>query len=47
MLFFFRWGEVAGLCEAKSVLQEAMVLPLLLPDYFKVIYNSYFLLIKR
>ncbi|XP_014291601.1 katanin p60 ATPase-containing subunit A1 isoform X1 [Halyomorpha halys] len=30
-----RWAEVAGLCEAKSVLQEAMVLPLLLPDYFK------------
>ncbi|CAH1402138.1 unnamed protein product [Nezara viridula] len=35
-----RWGEVAGLCEAKSVLQEAMVLPLLLPDYFKDKYTA-------
>ncbi|XP_014258736.1 katanin p60 ATPase-containing subunit A1 isoform X2 [Cimex lectularius] len=29
------WSQVAGLVEAKSVLQEAMVLPLLLPEYFK------------
>lgn len=31
-----KWTQVAGLTEAKAVLQEAMVLPLLLPDYFKV-----------
>ncbi|XP_073984856.1 katanin p60 ATPase-containing subunit A-like 1 isoform X2 [Rhodnius prolixus] len=30
-----KWTQVAGLTEAKAVLQEAMVLPLLLPDYFK------------
>ncbi|KAL1138463.1 hypothetical protein AAG570_008526 [Ranatra chinensis] len=29
------WSEVAGLESAKAVLQEAMVLPMLLPDYFK------------
>lgn len=31
-----KWSQVAGLMEAKSVLQEAMVLPLLLPEFFKV-----------
>uniref|UniRef100_A0A0K8SQC4 AAA+ ATPase domain-containing protein n=1 Tax=Lygus hesperus TaxID=30085 RepID=A0A0K8SQC4_LYGHE len=30
-----KWSQVAGLMEAKSVLQEAMVLPLLLPEFFK------------
>ncbi|XP_054272253.1 katanin p60 ATPase-containing subunit A1-like [Macrosteles quadrilineatus] len=30
-----QWDKVAGLQEAKSVLQEAMVLPMLMPDYFK------------
>ncbi|XP_071445604.1 katanin p60 ATPase-containing subunit A-like 1 isoform X2 [Hetaerina americana] len=29
------WTRVAGLREAKSILQEAMVLPLLMPDFFK------------
>lgn len=32
-----RWKDVIGLDDAKSVLQEAMVLPLVMPDYFKVI----------
>lgn len=31
-----RWKDVVGLDDAKSVLQEAMVLPLVMPDYFKV-----------
>lgn len=31
-----RWRDVVGLDDAKSVLQEAMVLPLVMPDYFKV-----------
>lgn len=31
-----RWRDVIGLDDAKSVLQEAMVLPLVMPDYFKV-----------
>ncbi|XP_039288932.1 katanin p60 ATPase-containing subunit A1 isoform X2 [Nilaparvata lugens] len=30
-----QWDRVAGLEEAKTVLQEAMVLPMLMPDYFK------------
>ncbi|VVC95713.1 unnamed protein product [Leptidea sinapis] len=30
-----RWKDVIGLEDAKSVLQEAMVLPLVMPEYFK------------
>jgi SpoVK/Ycf46/Vps4 family AAA+-type ATPase len=30
------WSKVAGLHEAKAILQEAMVLPMLMPDFFKV-----------
>ncbi|KAJ8733135.1 hypothetical protein PYW08_001433 [Mythimna loreyi] len=30
-----RWKDVVGLDDAKSVLQEAVVLPLVMPDYFK------------
>ena len=30
-----RWQDVAGLCEAKRVLQENVVLPLLLPEFFQ------------
>lgn len=30
------WARIAGLEEAKSVLQEAVVLPILMPDFFKV-----------
>lgn len=31
-----KWNKVAGLNEAKSILQEAMVLPIMMPDFFKV-----------
>lgn len=30
-----KWGDVAGLDEAKRVLRENVVLPLLLPDVFQ------------
>jgi len=29
------WESIAGLDEAKALLQEAVVLPLWMPDYFK------------
>ncbi|XP_072018917.1 katanin p60 ATPase-containing subunit A1-like [Amphiura filiformis] len=29
------WGDIAGLTEAKRLLEEAVVLPLWMPDYFK------------
>lgn len=29
-----RWDEIAGLQDAKRVLQEATVLPLIMPDFF-------------
>ena len=29
------WHDIAGLADAKALLQEAVVLPLLMPDYFK------------
>ena len=29
------WNDIAGLNEAKSLLQEAVVLPLIMPDYFR------------
>lgn len=31
-----QWKDVVGLDDAKSVLQEAVVLPLVMPEYFKV-----------
>jgi katanin p60 ATPase-containing subunit A1 len=30
------WDRVAGLKDAKATLQEAAVLPLIMPDFFKV-----------
>lgn len=30
-----KWDSIAGLAEAKKLLQEAVVLPLLIPDYFQ------------
>ncbi|KAI8424586.1 hypothetical protein MSG28_003033, partial [Choristoneura fumiferana] len=35
-----RWRDVIGLDDAKSVLQEAMVLPLVMPDYFKAAFYA-------
>lgn len=34
-----RWDDVAGLTEAKRLLEEAVVLPLWMPEYFQVILN--------
>ena len=30
-----QWNDVAGLNEAKSILQEAVVLPLIMPEFFR------------
>jgi katanin p60 ATPase-containing subunit A1 len=30
-----RWNDIAGLREAKQLLEEAIVLPLWMPDYFQ------------
>lgn len=30
-----QWNDVAGLNEAKAILQEAVVLPVIMPDFFK------------
>lgn len=35
-----RWDDVAGLTEAKRLLEEAVVLPLWMPEYFQVISNE-------
>lgn len=31
-----RWSDIADLQDAKRLLEEAVVLPMLMPDYFKV-----------
>ena len=31
-----RWDDIADLTEAKRLLEEAVVLPMLMPDFFKV-----------
>lgn len=31
------WKDIAGLHEAKALLQEAVVLPLLMPEFFRVL----------
>lgn len=31
-----RWDDIADLHEAKRLLEEAVVLPMWMPDYFKV-----------
>lgn len=31
-----RWNDIADLMDAKRLLEEAVVLPMLMPDYFKV-----------
>lgn len=35
-----KWDDVAGLSEAKRLLEEAVVLPLLMPEYFQVYIRS-------
>lgn len=30
-----QWTNIAGLAEAKAILQEAVVLPIIMPDFFK------------
>lgn len=35
-----RWDDIADLNEAKRLLEEAVVLPMLMPDFFKVGYLS-------
>jgi SpoVK/Ycf46/Vps4 family AAA+-type ATPase len=35
-----RWDDVAGLSEAKRLLEEAVVLPLWMPEYFQVIFAT-------
>lgn len=37
-----RWDDVAGLSEAKRLLEEAVVLPLWMPEYFQVLLNYFF-----
>ena len=32
-----RWDDIADLNEAKRLLEEAVVLPMLMPDFFKVL----------
>lgn len=36
-----KWDDIAGLTEAKKLLEEAVVLPLLMPDYFRGIRRPY------
>lgn len=30
-----QWSQIAGLADAKSILQEAVVLPIIMPDFFR------------
>lgn len=30
-----QWSNIAGLADAKAILQEAVVLPIIMPDFFK------------
>lgn len=30
-----QWSDIAGLADAKGILQEAVVLPIIMPDFFK------------
>jgi SpoVK/Ycf46/Vps4 family AAA+-type ATPase len=40
-----RWDDIADLNEAKRLLEEAVVLPMLMPDFFKV--TKYFENLQR
>lgn len=35
------WDDIADLHEAKRLLEEAVVLPMWMPDFFKVLFNLY------
>lgn len=35
------WSDIADLAEAKRLLEEAVVLPMWMPDFFKVILQIY------
>jgi katanin p60 ATPase-containing subunit A1 len=35
-----RWEHIAGLTEAKRLLEEAVVLPLWMPEYFQVLFHA-------
>lgn len=37
-----RWNDIAELKEAKALLEEAVVLPMFIPDYFQVSRFNYF-----
>jgi len=36
------WDDIADLAEAKRLLEEAVVLPMWMPDFFKVFFLSFF-----
>lgn len=40
------WDDIADLNEAKRLLEEAVVLPMWMPDYFKVL-DTYVLIFKH
>lgn len=42
-----RWDDVAGLTEAKRLLEEAVVLPLWMPEYFQVTMNNFRVFLKK
>lgn len=41
-----RWDDIADLHEAKRLLEEAVVLPMWMPEYFKVCLITYFNVLK-